>query len=162
MGGRKTILRALLAVVAIGGLVAAVWLAVLGHQQANRSEALRAKNEAAVAHNDKLSAQLRALTAAQKRTQTRIDRIDADSQAAGPRLDDVIHSWNDWLEASNALIDATNGFVDQAAPSGSAVRAGLAPRLRTISDREAAVRNAIVRFSAAASKARSDLAGAKP
>ncbi len=161
MGGWKTTQRVLLAVVTVAALVAAVWLVVLGHQQANRAADLRRANAATIARNDRLASQLRALTTADAATRTRLDRIDGSGRDAVAELDDVIHAWNEWLDASNGLIGATNGWVDQARPAGAAVRADLDPRVRTVTAKEAAFVGAVRKFAAAAAKARA-VAGSKP
>jgi hypothetical protein len=162
VGGPRTVLRVLLVVLATAGLVAAAWLAVLGHRQANRASAFRHASSAAVARNRTSSSQLSGLTAANSRAQGRVAVIDGDGQSTVAGMDSLVRTWNEWLAANNALIETANGFVDQSVRSGPAVRAELDPRLRTISDKEAAFRAAVVKFAASGAKARRDLGGTKP
>jgi hypothetical protein len=162
VGGRRSVLRVLLAVVLTVALVAAVWLAVLGRRQANRASQLRHATAAATAHNHELSIRLNGLTTANSRTEARITQIDGDRQATVTSLDAVIRTWNEWLDSSNALVNAANRFVDQSVPSGPAVHAELDPRLGTVRGKEAAFQAAVARFAAAAAKARHDLGGATP
>jgi hypothetical protein len=151
-----------LAVVATAALIVAAWMAVLGHRQADRVSELRHANAAAVAHNQASSAQLSGMTAANSRAQARITQIDGDRQATAASMDALVHAWNEWLDSSNALVEASNRFVDQLLPLGSAVRSELDPRLRTVNDKGAAFQAAVVKFSAAAAKTRRDVGGTKP
>ena len=163
MGGRPPVLRVALAVVAIAAVATATWLAVVGHRQANRASALRQINVAATTRNRALSNQLNGLTAANSRAQGRIARIDDDGRATVARMDSVVAAWNEWLAAKNGLIKTANGFVDRAAgPSASDIRAALEPRLHTLTAKEAALREAVVKFATAAAKARRNTGSAKP
>jgi hypothetical protein len=155
-------MRVLLVALATSALVAAVWLAVLGRRQATRASALRHANSAAIAHNRTSSAQLSGLTAANSRAQGRVALVDGDRQSTVAGMDSLVRAWNEWLAANNELIGTANRFVDQSIPSGPAVHAQLDARLRTITAKDAAFRAAVVKFAAAAAKARHDLAGTKP
>ena len=162
MGGRKRTLRVLLAAVAIATLVAAVWLGVLGRQQAHRASDIRHRNAAAAAHNRALTSQLHALMAANARTQDRVTQLDDNRNTAGARLDAVVRAWNQWLTSNDALVNASNRYVDQQSPSGSQVRAELDPLARVVEAKGAAFQAAIAKFTTIAAKARRDLEGAKP
>jgi len=163
VGGRPSVLRVVLAIITIAALATATWLGVVGRRQSNRASSLRQANAAAVARNRALSAKLSGLTVANSRAQGRIARIEDDRGATAGGMDSVVGAWNDWLTANNALIETANGFVDHAAePSGAEMHAALDPRLRTITAKEAAFRAAIVKFAAAAAKARHDASSAKP
>jgi hypothetical protein len=85
---------------------------------------------------------LSGLTAANARAQGRLAVIDGDGHSTVAGMDSLVRTWNEWLAANNALIGTANGFVDQSVRSGPVVRAELDPRLRTISDKEAAFRAA--------------------
>jgi hypothetical protein len=162
VGGRPSVLRLLLAVVTTAALVAAVWLGVLGRRQANRAADLRHANTAAIARNRSLSSELSTLTAANERAGARVAAIDGDRRSTATSMDAVVRAWNAWLDANNALIETANGFVDTSVPSGPAVRAALDPRMRTVADKEAAFRAAVVRFAAGSAKARHDLGDGSP
>jgi hypothetical protein len=156
-------LRVVLAVVAIAALATASWLAIIGHRQANRASTLRQTTSAAVARNRALSNELSGLTAANSRARSRIARIDDDRRATVARMDSIVGAWNEWLAVKNGLINTANGFVDHAAElSGSEVRAALDPRLDALTAKEAALRDAVARFAAAAAKARQSTSGTKP
>jgi hypothetical protein len=162
VGGRPSLLRLLLAVVTTAALVTAVWLAVLGRRESHRASDDRHANAAAIAHNRSLSSQLSKLTATNERAGARVAVIDGDRRSTATGMDSVVRAWNAWLDANNALIETANGFVDTSVPSGPAVRTALDPRMRTVADKEAAFRAAVVRFAAASAKARHDLGGTKP
>jgi hypothetical protein len=160
VGGRPSVLRVVLAIVAIAALATATWLGVAGRRRADRATALRRANTAAIARNRALSVQLTELSAANGRIQARIARVDGDRRTTVARMDALVRAWNEWLTAKNDVIESANGLVDAAAePSGSQVRSALGPRMRTLSVKEAAFRDEVVKFAAAASSARHDASG---
>jgi hypothetical protein len=162
VGGRPSVLRVLLAVVATAALVAAVWLAVLGRRQSNQAAALQRANTTAMARSRTLSSRLSGMTAATGRAQARLDLIDGDGQSTLARTDAVVRAWNEWLAANNTMIETANGFVDRGTPPGPAIRADLAPKLSAVADKEAAFQAALMKFAAVAAKARRDVGTGKP
>jgi len=153
--------RVLPASVLVAALVAAVWLGGLGRHQAQTSSHLRAENATAVARNRTLTTQLHATTAANTRTQARVAQIDGDGQAVVDNMDALVRAWNEWLDSSNALVGASNHLIDATLPSPSVVRASLGLRVVAVNVKEAEFEAEIMKFSAAATKARQDLSGAR-
>jgi hypothetical protein len=162
VGGGKSIVRGLFAAVTIAALVAAVWLGVLGHQEADRAAELRDANATAVAHNHALNSKVQSLNATNTRTQARVTSIDAAPQATTASAYALVQAWNDWSVATNALIVASNRFVNEPHPSSSAVHADLDRLMRTVNEKEAAYQAALVKFSAEAEKARRAIGETKP
>jgi hypothetical protein len=162
VGGRPSVLRVLLAVVTTAALVAAAWLVVLGRRQSNRASALRGANTAAIARNRMLNSRKSAIAAATTRAQARIDLVNGDGQSTVASLDTVVGAWNKWLAANNAMIESANRFVDQGTPPGPAIRTALDPRVRDVSNEEAALQVALMKFASAVAKARHDVGAGKP
>jgi hypothetical protein len=161
-GRRSSVLRVLAGVVAICALVGALWMTALGRRQQNRAGRFDVANASATAKNRSLNAQLSQMAAANTRLQTRIDQVGRDRGATVEKLDALVSAWNAWLDANNALVHATNGYVGRGSPSGSAARTSLEPHLQTIQQKEAAFRTAVVAFAANAARVRRDLGGKHP
>jgi hypothetical protein len=102
------------------------------------------------------------MTTANARAQARIDLIEGDGESTVGDLDNVVRAWNEWLGANNEMIQAANRFVDESTPSGAAIRAQLDPRLRVVAAKETAFQIAVMKFAAAAVRARRDVGTGKP